>query len=83
MSLNHDILKCRARLAEMKTRQQRLERTADNAIIVLREILDPYEPFQRYDLERARVAFEQLEEAQKEAKSLGEQIGKIERDLNG
>lgn len=83
MSLNHELLKCKARLADLKSRQQKLERTADNAVIILREIIDPYEPLHRYDMERARVAFDQLADAQKEHKSLGEQVERIERDLNG
>lgn len=80
----NEIILLRSKLADTKKRFEQSKIKADNYIIILREIIDPYvDDFTELDLNRAYLTLQDFITMQKEAKELKEKITKLEKALNG
>jgi len=80
----NEILLFRARLAAKKDELEQLNLRADNFIIAIREIIDPYtDDFTEIEIERAEAAITDLKALHTKAAELKKQIHKMEKDLNG
>lgn len=84
MSIANEVMLLKAKLAAKKQEFEQLKLKADNYIILLRNLLDPYEDdFTELELERAEIAMDDFYKLFKEAVALKNQIAKMEKDLNG
>lgn len=84
MSIGKETILLRARIAEKKRRLNDMTFRADQHIITLRDIIDPYtEDFTDMDMQRAMVYINDLNGLVKEGKELKADIARLERDLNG
>lgn len=82
--MNKEIFMLKARLADKKKTLKNLTRRADNFIITIRDIIDPYtEDFTELELDRAKVAMQDFYALWKEARKLKTDIERMEKDLNG
>jgi len=80
----NEIILLRSKLADTKKRFEQSKIKADNYIIILREIIDPYvDDFTELDLNRAYLTLQDFITMQKEAKELKDKIAKLEKALNG
>lgn len=82
--MSNEIFLLKARLADKKKSLESMKLKADNYIILLRDVIDPYaEDFTVLDLDRASITMQDFVSLQKEAKLLKDQIARMENDLNG
>lgn len=80
----NEIIILKAKLADAKKRFEQNKIKADNYIIILRDIIDPYtDDFTELDLNRASITLQDFATLQNEAKELKDKIKKLEKELNG
>jgi len=72
----------KGRLLDAKSRLKEMRLRADNFIILLRDIIDPYEEdFLKLNLERAQVTLADFIALQNDAQKLNEQIKRLENEI--
>ncbi|MEJ5227205.1 hypothetical protein [Thermodesulfovibrio sp.] len=82
--IKNEILLIKAKIADKKKCLKELELKADNCIITIRNLIDPYvEDFTTLKIENARTAMEDLYKLYLEAKTLKEQIKRLESEIDG
>lgn len=80
----NEVFLLKAKLADKKKSLDSLKTKAENYIILLREMIDPYiDDFTELELQRASITLADFVALQKEARTLKEQIARMEKDLNG
>lgn len=81
----NEVLLLKAKLAAKKQELEELKLKVENAIITVRELLDPYldDFISDVEIEQAGVAFEELRESILIGRTLKKVIHKMEHDLNG
>jgi len=82
--MSNEVFLLRAKLADKKKSLESMKLKADNYIILLRDAIDPYtDDFTTLDLDRASITLADFVALQKAAKTLKEQVARMENDLNG
>ncbi|NTU41677.1 MAG: hypothetical protein HGA78_01215 [Nitrospirales bacterium] len=84
MSLNNEVLLCKARISEREKSREEMEMRADSYTRMIRDIIDPFSgDFVNMDLTRAELLIKDFRALQEERKKLDDEIRKLRRELNG
>lgn len=78
-----DRIKLRGRAAELRENLQEFETRAQNHIITIRNLIDPYEDLPDLEVERAEQAMISLKVLVTKAREAKKTLAKIDKDLNG
>ncbi len=78
---NSERIKLQGRKAELTLEIQELETRADNHIITIRDLIDPYEDFTDIEVDRAEQAMISLKVLVKAAQEKKDMLQKIKKDL--
>lgn len=83
MNLGDEVLLHKARIAEKKKRLKDMELRANNYIRIIRDIVDVYGDYTRFDIPRARVTMRDFHKLWEKARQLESEIETMEAQLNG
>jgi hypothetical protein len=84
MAIGSERILAKGRRADKEQQLAKMQPRAENFIITIRSIIDPYAgEFTDFDLDRARAAMDDFCTLWKEAKKLKNEISEIEEFLNG